>query len=282
MPCSVCFAHGHNIRTCQFKDDSIVGVKPRNIKQKKQNKQKPVFKDEYQMYLAERDHSQINKDRKKLLENKQKQETEIRKHIERFPQDKHLIERVIDKTITDYIPGFRTIHNISSTDDNLFISNPGPNDLFTIKRFLKKRTLINRNPKPLPPTPPSRENINESYIRNYRQQLSSYNYEIKKYRKEIIPANIKSQRMNNDKIRLNRILSMFTQSYRIDQAIKNTKIIDHNHKSIILPFQKKVDGIYNNTKYNRIARLTKHYRESLQHNTTIPIDTIRVVLSFLI
>jgi len=152
MPCSVCFAHGHNIRTCPFID-----VLPHNIKQKKekkknkQNKQKSVFKDKYQMSLALRDHTQLCSDRKKLIENKNKQKSEIQKHMEHFPQDRDLIERVLDKTITNYIPGFRTIHNISSTDDNIFISNPNPFQKRQIKRFLKKRTLVNRKPKPLEP-----------------------------------------------------------------------------------------------------------------------------------
>src|SRR6056300_598506 len=99
MPCSVCFAYGHNIRTCQFKNGFITGDNHTNIKQKKQ---KSVFKDKNQMSLALRDLQDLYSDRTKLLENKHKQKIEIQKHMDHFPQDKQLLERVKDNTITNY------------------------------------------------------------------------------------------------------------------------------------------------------------------------------------
>lgn len=281
MPCSVCFAYGHNIRTCQFKNEFITGDNHTNIKQKKQ---KSVFKDKNQMSLALRDLQDLYSDRTKLLENKHKQKIEIQKHMDHFPQDKQLLERVKDNTITNYngIPGFKTIYNIFSTDDNLFISNPSTIEMRKIKRFLRNRKIINRNPKPAAPIRPSPENMNENSIKIYNRSVSRYNMEIMKYKKEIVPSLIKDPRMSNNKLRLNRLLSMITQLSRIERTIEMTDVIDHNRQSIIQPFQKKVEDIHTYTKHNRIIRLTKHYRDSLEHSTNLPDDMVRNVLSFLI
>ena len=287
MPCSVCFAHGHNIRTCQFKNGFVDGVNPTNIKEKKENKEKkqtPVFKDQNQMSLAIRDHQELYSDRTKLLENKHRQEIVIQKHMHRFPQDKQLLERVKDNTITNYngIPGFKTIYNISSTDDNLFISNPDPIEMWHIKMFLNDYVLINRKPKPLLPIRPSDININKNNREIYNSSIRHYNREINKYKRIVVPNFFKDPMMTNKELRINHLLSMITQLTRIERTIEMTDVINHNRQSIIQPFQKKVEGIYTNTKHNRIVRLTKHYSDSIEHNTNLPDDMVRNVLSFLI
>ena len=285
MPCSVCFAHGHNIRSCQFKDGFIAGVIPNNIKQKKQKKQKSVFKDRNQMSLALRYIQELYSDRTKLLENKHKQKIEIQKHMDHFPQDKQLLERVKDNTIANYdgIPGFKTIYNISSTDDNLFISNPASHQMHGINRFLRKTVLINKKSQPAAPIRPSEENMNENNIKKYNHAVFRYNYEMDHhYSKEIVPTKLQCLKMTNNKLRLNRLLSMITQLSRIERAFEDTEIINHNRESIIQPFKKKVDDIYTYTKHNRIVRLIKHYNESLEHSTNLPTDMIRNVVSFLI
>ena len=281
MPCSVCFAHGHNIRSCKFKDGFIAGVIPSNIKQKKQ---KSVFKDQNQMSLALRDLQELYSDRTKLLENKDKQKIEIQKHMEHFPQDKKLLERVKDNTIANYngIPGFKTIYNISSTDDNIFISNPDSHQMRGINRFLRKTVLINKKPQPAAPICPSEENMNENNIKKYNHALFCYNYEMEHYSKEIVPSKLQCPKMTNNKLRINRLLSMITQLSRIERAFELTDVINHNRQSIIGPFQKKVENIYTYTKHNRIVRLAKHYSDSLEHSTKLPTDMVRNVVSFLI
>jgi len=284
MPCSVCFARGHNIRTCKFKNGFVAGVNHSIIKPEKQKKQTPVFKDRNQLALALRYIQELYSDRTKLLENKHKQKIEIQKHMDHFPQDKQLLERVKDNTIANYngIPGFKTIYNISSTDDNLFISNPASHQIRGINRFLRNRKIINRKPKPLLPIPPSPENKNENNIKIYNHSVWHYNREITKYKKEIVPSQNKNPKMTNNKLRLNRLLSMITQLSRIERAFEDTEIINHNRESIIQPFKKKVDDIYTYTKHNRIVRLTKHYIDSLEHSTNLPDDMVRNVVSFLI
>jgi len=259
MPCSVCFDHGHNIRTCQFKDGFITGVNPTNIKQKKQKKQKSVFKDKNQMSLALRDLQELYSDRTKLLENKHKQLLEIKKHLVRFTQDKKFLK-------------------------NLFIRNSIHNwDELRMKKFLRNRKMINRKPKPLLPIPLSAENKNENNIKMYKRSVWNYNREIMKYKKEIVQANVQSPNMRNKNLRHNHLLYMITHFSRFNSTIKLTDIINHNQQTIILPFQKKkVDDIYNYTKHNRIVRLTKHYNESLEHSTKLPTDIVRIVVSFLI
>tara|TARA_Y100000389_G_scaffold188062_1_gene210118 strand:- start:292 stop:1134 length:843 start_codon:yes stop_codon:yes gene_type:complete len=280
MPCSVCFAHGHNIRTCQFKNEFITRDNPSNIKQKKQ---KSVFKDKNQMSQALRDLQELYCDRTKLLENKDKQKIEIQKHMDHFPQDKQLLKRVKDNTIANYngIPGFKTIYNISSTDDNIFISNPDSHQMRGINRFLRKTVLINKKPQPAAPICPSEENMNENNIKIYNHAMFCYNYEIEHYSKEIVPTKLLCPKMTNNKLRLNRLLSMITQLSRIERAYELTDVINHNSQSIIQPFQKAED-IHTYTKHNRIVRLTKHYSDSLEHNTNLPDDMVRNVLSFLI
>lgn len=287
MPCSVCFAHGHNIRTCQFKNGFVDGVNPTNIKEKKEKKEKketPVFKDQNQMSLAIRDHQELYSDRTKLLKNKQKQTIEIQKHMDHFPQDKQLLERIKDNTIANYndILGFKTIYNISSTDDNLFISNPASHQMRGINRFLRKTVLINKKPQPAAPICPSEENINENNIKIYNHAVFCYKYEMEHYSKEIIPTKLQCPKMTNNKLRINRLLSMITQLSRIERAYELTDVINHNCQSIIQPFQKKVENIHTYTKHNRIVRLTKHYSDSIVHSTNLPDDMVRNVLSFLI
>jgi hypothetical protein len=283
MPCSICNTNGHNIRTCQFKDGFIARVIPSTIKQKKQ---KSVFKDRNQMSLALIDHQQFCSDKKKLLENKDKQKIEIQKHLDHFPQDKQLLERIKDNTISNYndgIPGFTTIYNIFSTDDRLFISLPTLTQMYQIKRFLKTRPIIKRKPKL--PFRPSDININKNNMRIYNSKVRHYNREITKYKKkiEIVPTKLQSPKMTNNKLRLDRLLSMITQLSRIERAFELTDvIINHNRQSIIQPFKKKVEDIHTYTKHNRIVRLTKHYSDSLEHSTNLPDDMVRNVLSFLI
>lgn len=297
MPCSICNTSGHNIRTCQFIDGFIAGVNnSSNIKQKKQKKQKSVFKDRNQMSLAIRDLHELYSDRTKLLENKDKQKIEIQKHMDHFPQDEKLLERVKDNTIANYngIPGFKTIYNICSTDDNLFISKTNLCEMYEIRRFLRKTVLINKKPQPVAPIYPSEENMNENNIKKYNHDVFCYNYEITKYKKEIVPAKLQCPKtLRHIGIRLNHLLSMITQLSSIERTIELIDVINHNRQSIIQPFQKlqniprwhgpsRIKDIYTYTKHNRIVRLTKHYTDSLEYSTNLPDDMIRNVLSFLI